>query len=724
VSIETPDARNSRPAESEQEQPHAGAGSPSLPDSQQDILRPDVLPPEDLLRLGHVKPFRRPPALRARQFLRRNLLLGVATLIFLSVLVLLLYQVDRVYYVNAKKDTIRALMNEQQFLADEADQELLRLAREYADLFLRDRPLSDAEERRRLTRVAALEAKANEVFASNPAVYRIQFSEIASGREILLIEDRTRLQRENTFRNNLFIRDFSDGRASYHAHGAQPVSVLSTTWTSPRGFEEIEQLTNRWRLRAAGIVGVIGGLYVLLLWGLLLPVRRVMIALDKGESLGAPLISNPSTLLERYYNNLGRDATLSLFSTGLRNFVASTRLVESAEVFAYVPRLSCALFPLPNVQVWIFHRDENNDRWTFETVHDPHGASAASGAFGAMLEGRFSESPRHDWCERLHHWAEDEGEPRPWYPVVLFEGDRALHVLVVWLPHVGGNTAWWSDLAASLTREIRYGLRNLTEQRKMIISEKSKANISLSRNIGHDLTNIIATGKLELMTVKALLDMPQEKVYSSPEKQRIFRESLEALLNNTRFLQETVNLYRSFTYLSRPKFEEIDLNELATEVRGLFELTLSKNIKIKLALADSVPKIQIEPRLIRLALFNLLANAADSIKREVSAERTAGCIWITTSHVEPEGRVELSVEDDGGGIRDSAGRHLDPHEIDAIFQLGYSTKEEGSGEGLGLNWVQQIVREFHGGTITARNRPDGGARFTISLRQDRSGVSG
>jgi len=38
------------------------------------------------------------------------------------------------------------------------------------------------------------------------------------------------------------------------------------------------------------------------------------------------------------------------------------------------------------------------------------------------------------------------------------------------------------------------------------------------------------------------------------------------------------------------------------------------------------------------------------------------------------------------------------------------------GTGLGLAIVKHAV-QFHGGTITASNRPDGGLRFDFSLRK-------
>ncbi|HMZ51180.1 MAG TPA: ATP-binding protein, partial [Candidatus Sumerlaeota bacterium] len=67
------------------------------------------------------------------------------------------------------------------------------------------------------------------------------------------------------------------------------------------------------------------------------------------------------------------------------------------------------------------------------------------------------------------------------------------------------------------------------------------------------------------------------------------------------------------------------------------------------------------------------------------------------------------------GIRDEHGKLLQEDRLPEIFRLGFSTKENQEGEGLGLNWVQTIVREFHGGELVAQNHAKGGARFTIRL---------
>jgi two-component system, NtrC family, sensor histidine kinase HydH len=66
--------------------------------------------------------------------------------------------------------------------------------------------------------------------------------------------------------------------------------------------------------------------------------------------------------------------------------------------------------------------------------------------------------------------------------------------------------------------------------------------------------------------------------------------------------------------------------------------------------------------------------------------------------------IRLVVEDTGHGIP--------PEILPIIFTPFVSTKE--SGTGLGLAVTKRLVEE-HGGKIVACNRPEGGARFVITL---------
>ncbi|HSH69418.1 MAG TPA: HAMP domain-containing sensor histidine kinase, partial [Deferrisomatales bacterium] len=64
----------------------------------------------------------------------------------------------------------------------------------------------------------------------------------------------------------------------------------------------------------------------------------------------------------------------------------------------------------------------------------------------------------------------------------------------------------------------------------------------------------------------------------------------------------------------------------------------------------------------------------------------------------------LAVEDGGPG--------LVPEHRQRVFEPFFTTKEEGTGLGLAIS---QRIAEAHGGTLTAEDGPQGGARFVLAL---------
>ena len=111
-----------------------------------------------------------------------------------------------------------------------------------------------------------------------------------------------------------------------------------------------------------------------------------------------------------------------------------------------------------------------------------------------------------------------------------------------------------------------------------------------------------------------------------------------------------------------------------------------------------------DPAKLQDALRNLLENATNHAPeggRIVMAARRTG------------GRIAITVADEGPGIP--------PADLTRVFERFYrvdkSRTREGKdpgGTGLGLSIVRHLV-ELHGGRVTAANRPERGAIFTVEL---------
>jgi two-component system, NtrC family, sensor kinase len=106
-----------------------------------------------------------------------------------------------------------------------------------------------------------------------------------------------------------------------------------------------------------------------------------------------------------------------------------------------------------------------------------------------------------------------------------------------------------------------------------------------------------------------------------------------------------------------------------------------------------------DPGRLEQLVFNLLLNAGQVLDG-------AGRVWIRarTAHDGAGLRqLELAVEDTGPGIA--------PEHIDKLFDPFFTTS---GGTGLGLPVSYGIARA-HGGTLSAENRAEGGARFVLRL---------
>ncbi len=660
-----------------------------------------------------------------RRFLRRNLLLILSAGAFVVFAVLLLIQIDRVYYSREKAKVVDAMIDEGRLFDDQSREALAQ----HSQMILVDMgrafaPLLASEQHREELRAQFIE-KMQVVLDRNPFVWRVRVDD-ATGRLSTSLENPGAFQSQNDWNNSLFFHDWSDDVKFTRRDGSDILLTISVDYTTPRGFPEIEELTATWRSRALIAMIVLAILYVAVLWILLLPIRSVISVLDQGAAPGWRLLKGPRSLLERYYNTLASDANLSILHTSLRDFTAGRVMLDARAVLEIAPALVESLFPLSGMRILTLRRDSAEERWQIAECYDADGQSDVRPPEADLVERRLHDGviPREGF---EFHMAPEPGmaaEAR--YAEVIGEEELLLTIVSLARPGRRGDVgSWWRRLFIRISEELRFGISQVAEQRRFIRQEKSRANVTLSRNMGHDLTNVIATTKLELMNIRAFMGLSQEDLRGSPRKAELLHQSLQAVLNSTRFLQEIVNLYRSFSYLSRPRFEETDVNALIDEIGGLFRLSTSRNITVDITGDPAEPRIEVEPRLLRLALFNLLANSADSIKRSGQLEQGGGRIAIFVKCGRSTGEVTITVEDNGEGIRHPDGAPMKPHETEAIFKLGYTTKESGGGEGLGLDWVQQIVREFHVGRIDARNieNPDGsvaGASFRITLVSGRA----
>lgn len=109
------------------------------------------------------------------------------------------------------------------------------------------------------------------------------------------------------------------------------------------------------------------------------------------------------------------------------------------------------------------------------------------------------------------------------------------------------------------------------------------------------------------------------------------------------------------------------------------------------------------PQLLRRAIDNVLRNA---IRYSPSGSE----ILLNCSVDRDEQHITLEVLDSGPGVPEAMLTDI----FRPFFRTAPGRESESGGAGLGLAIAAEAVR-MHGGTITARNRPEGGLKVTIAL---------
>jgi PAS domain S-box-containing protein len=136
----------------------------------------------------------------------------------------------------------------------------------------------------------------------------------------------------------------------------------------------------------------------------------------------------------------------------------------------------------------------------------------------------------------------------------------------------------------------------------------------------------------------------------------------------------------------------------------------SVGFALELAAADDL-ELTLAPSAFQQALINLLVNARDAMPG-------GGRLRIDASAVEtPDGALgaRIVVEDTGAGMA--------PEVLRRIFEPFFTTKGPGSGTGLGLAVVQQVVSSA-GGRVTVESDVGHGSRFIVVLPATRRAVVG
>ncbi len=238
----------------------------------------------------------------------------------------------------------------------------------------------------------------------------------------------------------------------------------------------------------------------------------------------------------------------------------------------------------------------------------------------------------------------------------------------------------------NLLRTSQKSLDNLQRlQTQLLQSEKLASLGQLVGGAAHELNNPLTAmlGYSELLMATPL-----------STEQRSLIEKMGLQVRRTRTL---VSNLLTFAKQTPTQKTALDLNTLAqTAIRLCQPQLSSRNIQVNLELSQGLPRILGDSNQLLQVCIHITNNALNAMTRN------GGALTVRTNL--QNNLVVLEYADGGPGMA----------EPDRVFDPFYTTRPVGQGSGLGLSACYGIVQE-HSGTITCRNRPEGGATFRIEL---------
>lgn len=295
----------------------------------------------------------------------------------------------------------------------------------------------------------------------------------------------------------------------------------------------------------------------------------------------------------------------------------------------------------------------------------------------------------------------------PAFDVALWEKDNT--TALVYLSQLNG---------VELTREkpcVMIRLIETTEQKNLeqrfAHSQKMQAVGQLAGGIAHDFNNLLT----------AMMGFCDLLLLRHPAGDPSFADLMQIKQNTNR----AANLVRQLLAFSRKQTlqtEILDITEVLAELSNLIRRLIGENIELHLHHGQDLGLVKVDQGQLEQVIVNLAVNARDAMTE-------GGALTIRTQNVtiSPEQRVYdsefIAPEDEGALVPGEytlievadTGTGIPRDIIEKIFDPFFSTKEVGSGTGLGLSTVYGIVKQT-GGYIFVKSKEGEGTSFNLFFK--------
>ena len=227
--------------------------------------------------------------------------------------------------------------------------------------------------------------------------------------------------------------------------------------------------------------------------------------------------------------------------------------------------------------------------------------------------------------------------------------------------------------------------------------EKNRLKRQLTNNINHELKTPVASIQVCLETLLSGISLSEEKRQELIERCYSNNERLRRLLADVSLI---TRMEDGSAFIGK---EEVVINDILSEIAHELEImpdeermTLHTNFSERVMIGGNLS-------LIGSIFRNLTENAI--------AYSEGKNIYISLM-ANNDKECHIRFEDDGCGVENKQLSRL----FERFYRVDKGRSRQKGGTGLGLAIVKHAV-QFHGGTITASNRPNGGLRFDLTLKK-------
>jgi signal transduction histidine kinase len=250
----------------------------------------------------------------------------------------------------------------------------------------------------------------------------------------------------------------------------------------------------------------------------------------------------------------------------------------------------------------------------------------------------------------------------------------------------------------------RQNADRLVREAEARLKEKEAEAAQAARyNLVSGMASALAHEINQPMTAARALARSAQHILSTPDPDLPrAADNLATLIAHIDHAGGVVSHMREFLRRGRPHVSTLDMRSMLHDALSLVRAQASAHaIIIDLDVADDLPPVYADRVQLEQVVLNFVYNSIEAI---TGARQTNGRIRIAAARFDGPARIEISISDNGPGIRDEL--------ADRLFAPLTTSKSEGLG--LGLSICAAIV-ESHGGRVWLHSRQKSATEFRFSL---------